>query len=440
MKTLALSMAVWAALCGQTLAQTAEVPQKLSLEDALRIAEARNPALAAARETVAAAEAAGLTARQRPNPAFSLSSEGYPLGASHESFFNDQELTVRLDQEIETSGRRALRARAADFSVQAAQSSLREELRRLRLDVKRAYFQVVLAGADHEAAVSALGEIDRIISLNRTRFEQGEISGVEFRRLQVERLKFADDVFTAELSARNARSSLLALLNAGWLDQAFETTEPLGAPPVASGPPGASPSPQADAAALKTRALADRPDLAAARQEESRAATETDLQRALRTPNVTLGAGYMRDFGINSIAFSVTVPLPLFGRNPGGVERAEAERRVVASQVTAAQTAVLLDVQQAVNAVEVNRARVSYIEREHLASAREVRDIVSASYRAGAATLIDLLDAQRAFRDTLRTYNRALYDHRMSLFQLEAAIGAPGPGAATPRSAGEEPR
>jgi len=440
MKTLVLSMAVWAAFCGPALAQVASVPEKLSLDEALRMAEARNPALAAAREMVAMAKASGVAARQRPNPAFSLSSEGYPFGGSHQSFFNDQELIIRLDQEIETGGRRGLRARAADLSLQAVRSTVQEELRRLQFDVRRAYFQVVLAGADHEAAASALEEIDKVISLNRTRFEQGEISGVEFRRLQVERLKFADDVFTAELSARNARSGLLALLNVGRLDQVFETTEPLGVPPAARGPAEAPLAPQADATALGTRALAERPDLAAARQEESRAATETDLQRALRTPNVTLGAGYMRDFGTNSIAFGITVPLPIFGRNPGGVERAEAERRMQASRVTAAETAVLLDVQQAVNAVEVSRARVSYIEREHLTTAREVRDIVSASYRAGAATLIDFLDAQRAFRDTLRTYNRALYDHRISLFQLEAAIGGPGPDATTPRPAGEESR
>jgi outer membrane protein TolC len=46
-----------------------------------------------------------------------------------------------------------------------------------------------------------------------------------------------------------------------------------------------------------------------------------------------------------------------------------------------------------------------------------------ASYRLGSANLIDFLDAQRAFRDTLRTYNRALYDQRVSLFQLASATG-----------------
>jgi len=130
-------------------------------------------------------------------------------------------------------------------------------------------------------------------------------------------------VFTAELSARNARSGLLALLTSAGSTRFFETTEPLACS-RGRGPAEARCAPGGCDARLGTRALAERPTCAAARQEESRAATETDLQRALRTPNVTLGAGYMRDFGTNQHRFGITVPLPIFGRNPGGVERAEA--------------------------------------------------------------------------------------------------------------------
>jgi len=133
----------------------------------------------------------------------------------------------------------------------------------------------------------------------------------------------------------------------------------------------------------------------------------------------------MRDFGADAIVFGVTVPLPLFNRNQGGVARAEAARRVAAYRAASAATAVLLDVQQAVNAVDIAKARVEYIEREYLKPSRESRDIVLAAYRLGSADLIDFLDAQRAFRDTQRTYNRALFERRVSLFQLAAATGSP---------------
>jgi len=287
---------------------------------------------------------------------------------------------------------------------------------------------VVLAKADTEAAHASLEEIDKVIALSRTRYRLGELSGGDVRRLEVERLRFADDVFAADLALKNARSLLLTLMHAGRLDAPFEPAEPLAWPatgrPEAAGAVPVTPRGY-DVAALTALALANRPDLAAARRDEERAAGGVKLQRALGTPNVTASAGYRREFGENGLVVGVSVPLPVFGRNPGGIARAEAERRLAASRVAAVEAAVALDVQQAINRLEVSRARVAYLEREFLKSARESRDIVLAAYRSGAADLSDYLDAERALREGVRAYNRALFDLRMHLFELDAAVGWP---------------
>ena len=404
-------------------AQDLIVPPRLSLDEALRLAKDRNPTLAAARNSVEIAESRRLDARARPNPAVTFESGNYPLFESPRPPFGDnQELTLRVDQEIELAGRRRLRTQAAEAGISSTEATFQDQQRRLELDVRRSYFGVVLAKADVEVAQVALDEIDRVITLNRARNQQGEISGGELRRIQVERLRFVDDLFNAQLALRNARSTLLALLNASNLGVEFDVTESLAPNPPTSAVAQTQPAPF-DVASLRTQALALRPDLQAAQRDVQRADTETQLQRALRTPNITVGGGYRRDFGSNAVVFGVTVPLPLSNRNQGGVARADAERRQAANFAAAAATTVLLDVQQAINAADVSRARVQYIEREYLTPARESRDIVLASYRLGSADLIDFLDAQRAFRDTLRTYNRALYDQRVSLFQLASATG-----------------
>ena len=191
-------------------------------------------------------------------------------------------------------------------------------------------------------------------------------------------------------------------------------------------------SPEATDSAVG-RALASRPDLDAARRERDRAEAGLRLQRALRTPSFSVGAGLKRDFGTNGLVVTFGVPLPLFNRNEAGVARAGAEQRQAAARLAAVETRVSLDVQEALNAVDVSRRRVSYVEGEYLKNAREARDIVLASYRSGAATLIDYLDAQRALREALRTQNRARFDYRISLFQYEAAVGdtRAGPGKGT---------
>lgn len=411
---------------GAVAAQSA-IPERLTLREAVSLAVERNPTMVAVRAGVDAAEADRLTASRRPNPALSIDSAGYPVFESaRPGYWGSQEFTVRFDQELETSGRRRLRTEVAESVRATAQLGVQDRARQIGLDVRRAYLTAVLAQADRGVAQTSLEEIDRVIALNRARLQQGEISGAELRRLQVERLRFVEDVFGADLALKNARSTLLALLNAPRLDQPIELTDGLKAS-AAEGLDALTTSSTDTARAPRflAQALELRPDILAARREQVQAQTAARLQRALRTPNITVGGGYQNNFGSDGVVFGVTVPLPFFNKNQGGIARADAERRAAAARAEATATVVRLDVQRALNAVETNRARVEYIEREYLTNAQESRDIVLESYRLGVADLIDFLDAQRAFRDTQRTYNRALFDQRVSLFELAAAVGRP---------------
>ena len=122
--------------------------------------------------------------------------------------------------------------------------------------------------------------------------------------------------------------------------------------------------------------------------------------------------------------FGVALPVPLLGGlNPGGVARAEAGRRRVEALAELAIRELDVELQHAVNAVEINVERVRYIEQEYFVTAEESLEITRASYELGAADLIDFLDAQRAFRETQQVRNQALYALRMSLIELASALG-----------------
>jgi len=415
---LALVLCIVVALpaVGQEAGVSARVPARLTLDEAIRIAEARSPAIAAARSMTAIADADVVGAGKRPNPSITIDLQGWPLSQQDRPpFFDNQELTIAVEQELEPGGRRGLRQEVARIGVEISKASSRDRLRLLRFDVRRAYLEAVLAKADHDAARVTLEDIDKVLAINRARFEQGELSGIELRRLQVERHRFADDLLAAELALKDTRSSLLALLNLRPLDQEFDTTDSLSAPSLDSGIEATTPG----------RALEHRPDLDALRLTEQRAGAEGRLQHALRTPTFALGAGWQRDFGTNALVVNARIPLPLANRNEAGIARADAERRLAASRTEEVITAAALEIQLAANSVSNSRTRVEYIDREYLKNAREARDIVLASYRAGAATLIDYLDAQRALREAQHAQNRALFDYRVSVFALEAALGGP---------------
>jgi outer membrane protein, heavy metal efflux system len=421
MKWLLPFLLLWPSVCfGQT---NGEITEQLDLKKALEIAFANNPQLKAARNEIEITDAERIDASKRLNPAFSAYFEDYRLFHSEIGpFFQTQEITVRLDQEIETGGKRKLRTQAAELRSQAQKAQTDNVIRALVLEVRRAYFQAVLAQTNLESAETILQEIDRVIELNRTRFENGDISGAELKRVEVERLKFVEDVFASKLALANAKSTLLSLFGLPPANPSFKVSGPLivdHRPSMpAEGIPAPAPYPE-----LERQALAKRPDLMASMFEQKRADTETLHQRSLRSPNITVTGGYKRNLVDNTVVFGIALPLKVFNKNEGGIARAAAEKNRADNLAAHTRSQILLDLQKAYNSAEINRQRVEYIEKESIQKADESRQIVLTAYRLGEIDLIHLLDAERAYRETRKSYNQALYEYRMSLYELGSAIG-----------------
>jgi outer membrane protein, heavy metal efflux system len=410
--------------CCLNLALGSEIPSVLGLEEAVALAVARNPVLQAATNDIEIEEAEVVERRQRLNPSFTFDVEDYPYFSSNAGpFFQQSEITARFDYEVETRGRRGIRTEVAQQAADVRKTMYRDRVRGLRLAVQQAFYRVVLAKSNLEVAESILDQTGEVIALNQVRLQQGEISELELRRIEVEQLRFVDEKFNAELELRNAKSELLSLMNAPDLDQEFDVSGILAVDPNLP-EPGLPPA--VPLARLSTFAREHRPDLAAAAQQEQLSDTETRLQKAIRSPNLTLGGGYKRNGPDNSLVFGVSVPLRVFNRNQGGMLRAAAEQRRAANISAAVRNRIELEIRQAHNAVEINRQRVQYIETEQLDKARQMREVTLAAYRLGGGTLMDYLDAQRSYIGTVRIYNRALHDRRLSLYVLANALGVGG--------------
>src|SRR5512136_1571671 len=88
------------------LAQSYAIPSPLTLKEAIRLAIARNPSIAAARNGFEAFEGDAVAARKRPNPAVTFQDEAFPIRANPGRFFGTQEITLRFDYEVKRGGRR----------------------------------------------------------------------------------------------------------------------------------------------------------------------------------------------------------------------------------------------------------------------------------------------------------------------------------------------
>src|SRR5688572_3099051 len=104
----------------------------------------RNLSVEAARYQVEAARAEQIAARIRPNPGLTVSTEN--LKVSGDTPFNRlYEVTTTYAQTFELGGKRRLRREVADLVVSAAEAELADVLRQRLFEVKRAYYEAVLA-------------------------------------------------------------------------------------------------------------------------------------------------------------------------------------------------------------------------------------------------------------------------------------------------------
>ncbi len=70
-----------------------------------------------------------------------------------------------------------------------------------------------------------------------------------------------------------------------------------------------------------------------------------------------------------------------------------------------------------------------------LEQSRQIRRTAEESYRTGKIPLLEFLDAQRAYTDTMQSYNDARGSYSRSLYTMEAVTGKNvTPTATAPRN------
>lgn len=416
-----LLIACWlpCAAAAQTPAQSppppvpAEDSDFLTLETAAEQLLQRNLSVEAARLEVGVAEAERVGARLRPRPGLTVSAENLrvsgvtPAGRLYE-------FGATVAQPIELGNRQALRAEVAERTVAIAEARLTEVLRRRLFDLKRNYYEAVLARTLLAIEQENRDNFTELVRFNTARFEEGYIAEGELIKVRLERIKYDSAVANAALAYRQAKIRLLELVGESDYERAarVDVRRRLEAPAAAL-----------DLTQLRETAVASRPDVRVATAEVARAESAFKLERSRAKGELTPYGGYKRVGVDNTVLAGVTVPLPFGNRNQGGIARAEAERRVAETNLRLAQNRALADVEMAFRAYETAREQVKAYETGILTQADESRDIALAAYREGAAELLTLLDAQRTRAEVRANYYRAVFDYYNSIFQLELATG-----------------
>jgi cobalt-zinc-cadmium efflux system outer membrane protein len=133
------------------------------------------------------------------------------------------------------------------------------------------------------------------------------------------------------------------------------------------------------------------------RKRQARSVDELRSQIAQGKVDYTIGTEFRRQQGLagtgNSLGFFFSVPLPLFNRNQGEIERARQEQQQIEARTRALEAGMRNELDAAWRQYDTARALLTRIEGEMLDQARRVLASMEYSYRAGEASLVEFLDA-----------------------------------------------
>lgn len=390
----------------------------LTLRDAVALTLLQSPELAAFAWDTRAREARILQAQQRPNPAVSLLLEDVGAREFAGGGLNEPiqaQTTIQLSQLVELGGKRSARVTLAELNRDLAAW----DYEAARIGVLTAVTQ---AFTDVLAAQEAVAQIERTTQLVEqvqqsvaARVTAGVVSPIEETRASV--ALGSVQIVRATARRQLAASRVRLALHWGGPTPLFTSVE---------GDLRIEPPPLPPLPALIAR-LQQNPDLARWTTEVSQREASVRVERAKAIPDVSLVGGYRRFTGVdaNALVVGASISLPLFDRNKGGIQEAEARLLKVNEERQASEARIASALADAYAVLAAAYDEVNVLRTSVIPGSQQAFEAVSEGYRLGRFGLLDVLESQRTLIANDSQYLRALSDYRRAVADVERLIGEP---------------
>src|SRR5438876_2121132 len=401
-------------------------PPAYTIEQAVAVAQERNPEILIALKKVLAAHGSFIEARSRFLP--SLTSSGLYDKRQTQSETNlrqeDYNAILKLEQNLYTGGAVTSQVAIAQLNIAKANYELQEIVSRVTMDVRIAFNELLLNRAKVRVREDSVQVLDEELKNQQERFSAGIVSKLNVQRAEVALANERPELFNTQTDLKNSYLRLAELFGADLRPGAQ-------APPFEiSGELQYRPN-HADLNGCLARADANRPVIKARQKDIEIEDRQYVLDRSATRPHVRAFSGYEvyseRDpevgqefnyggvVGINA-TWNILDGFATKGRmqatrarREAAVQALAAARRSVASEVRSA----FFDLQQA--------DRVLESETKNVQTADEALDMARGNCAAGLGTQLDVLQAAADVARTRTTRLSAIYLHDVALARLAHA-------------------
>ena len=383
----------------------------LPLDRTPAYALAHNPSLAAARLRIDEARGRALGAGRLANPEFEID-------FSQNVRTPERSVGVAFVQRFPLTARLRLEKAVSHAQLAAAEAEVRDAERRLVAETRAAAVKYLALRAQRELRRQQLANSRDQTEFVSRRVAAGEASAVEVAQLDLDGQQLTVEMLQLD-AARAVLSGELRTLLGVAADEAVEITGTLDIP-------GALPA--------KGASGADRADLAAARHHADAARQTVGLAKARKWEDIGVGLtaggertedapeGFSNDY---FLGLKLSVPLPIWNRNEGGI----AEASAAATRASKEADALAFNIRSAAEAARGEMAALARLVAEMddglLPKAAQVEEQLRASYGTGQTPLTEVLRARSRRLELSQRRVDALRDYHLARVRYEAALGRP---------------
>jgi outer membrane protein TolC len=390
----------------------------LTLAAAVKEAIEKNPEIQQLQHRLRGIEAKAKQAGYLDDPQIALQLGGVPL-SSPGSFNQADANSIGIRQMVPFFGKLGLKEKIAERETSIVEQELRTKEREIVSMVKMAYADLFMAERSAEILHQQLEILRTVIGATEARYRVGRVTQQDVFKAQLEQSEVLQQLIVAE---EEIAVSIVKLNTA------------LYRPPLTpiQIPTDLEPGDTVEhESGLDKLALANRPQLRGAEQEIERAEVMYELaERNRKYPDFMIGWDYMRmptEMKKDRYAAMVNITIPFSpwtaGKRAYEIEESLAEIRAAKASREAIRNMTVKEVAQAEAKVRAAK-RSLQLYREGLLSQAELSfRSALAAYQTGRVEFVNLLEAQRALRETRMGYYKATVSLVQNLADLERAVG-----------------
>jgi cobalt-zinc-cadmium efflux system outer membrane protein len=389
----------------------------IAFSDALSLALQYNPELAAYSIEVRVAEARILQAGLRPNPEVNIEVENI-AGSGSLRNFDGAETTIQIGQLIELGGKRPKRARVASLERELAGWDYEAKRADVLTETSKSFVDVLAAQERVALTQDLLRLAEQTFDTVSARVQAGKVSPVEETKAGVVLSNSRIEHARSQRSLEAARKKLVATWGSGVpaFERAVGSLDRVLAIPPAD---------------RMTQEIRGNPDIARWATEKEQRSAASALQDAIRIPDPTFAAGVrrFRESGDSAFVAGLSIPLPLFNRNQGGILESRWRLAKAEWESVAAESRVRGALAETYQALSTAVSEIDALKGTVIPGAQSAFEAASEGYRQGKFGFLDVLDAQRTLFEARGQYVSALATYHKALADLDRAIGKLPDGA-----------